>query len=962
LKVVIRVERQIGSGVLSLETGLLAKQAAAAVICQYNDTVVLNAVASGPGRPGIDFFPLTCDYRERAAAAGKFPGGFLKREGRPSTKETLTSRLMDRPIRPLFPKGFVAEVQCQSFVMSSDRQTDGDILAMIGTAAALFISPLPFDGPIASIRVGRIDGQFIPFPSADELETSDLDLIVSGGDHAVTMIEGFAQEMAEAEMLAAIDYAHGVIREIIDLQRELASKVNVTKQVYVAPADDGLDGRLSAAYFEKLKTAKQTVGKQDRAEANRTLKAAAIAEFIPEPAAADAICSKRFSTAWHDLEEKVVRSLILSGTRADGRDSKSLRQIDCYVDVLPRVHGSAVFQRGETQALMTVTLGTSRDEQRVDGLQNEYSKKFMLDYNFPSFSVGECKPIRGPGRREIGHGMLAERSVKPILPDPEVFPYTIRVISDILESNGSSSMASVCGSTLALMAAGVPILNPVAGISVGLVKEGSEWTLLTDILGDEDHFGDMDFKIAGTQNGITGIQLDLKINGIDREIIAATLIQSREARIEILKKMLMTISRPKADISETAPRLVSIKIDTDKIGALIGPGGKTIRSIQEQTGSVIEVDDTGKVTLASGDKAKLDQARAMVEAVTATVQVGRLYKGTVASIRDFGVFVEILPGRDGLCHVSELAEGFIRNIGEHFRVGEEMQVLVIGIDDQDRIKLSRRAALKELGLADELAAAIGDAGRPEGGDSPRSDRGRGDSNRGQGGQRGREGRGPDDRGGESRGSESRGSESRGSESRGSESRGGEGRGGEGRGRSDQRRGAEPVRSEGGRSEGGRSEGGRGEGGRGEGRGGVERGRGAAPIADGRGGRPPMPKSVPAPGPAASEFDDEFEDDELVDGEFEDEAFDEFEDDVVEPADDFDRGERPAEGGGGGRRGFSGGGGGYSGSGGGGYSSGGGRTPRGGQQGGGNRGRRSGGGGGGGGRDRGPQGGGGGRRY
>ncbi len=934
---VIRVERKIGSGVLSLETGQLAKQAAAAVLCQYNDTIVLNTVVSGAGRPGIDFFPLTCDYRERSAAAGKFPGGFLKREGRPTTKETLTSRLMDRPIRPLFPKGFLNEVQCQSFVLSSDRQTDGDILAMIGTAAALHISPLPFDGPIASIRVGRIDGQLIPFPSADELEKSDLDLIVSGGDHAVTMIEGFAQEMPESEMLAAIDYAHEVIREIIDLQRELASKVNVKKQVYVAPPDDGLDARLSAAYFDRLKVAKRTVGKQDRADATRAVKEQASAEFIPDAAAAGAICPKRFSAAWHDLEEKVVRNLILAGTRADGRDSKTLRQIDCFVDVLPRVHGSAVFQRGETQALMTVTLGTSRDEQRVDGLADEYSKKFMLDYNFPPFSVGECKPIRGPGRREIGHGMLAERSVKPILPDPEVFPYTIRLISDILESNGSSSMATVCGSTLALMAAGVPILNPVAGISVGLVKEDREWTLLTDILGDEDHFGDMDFKIAGTQNGITGIQLDLKINGIEREIIAATLTQSREARIEILKKMLMTISRPKADISETAPRLVSIKIDTDKIGALIGPGGKTIRSIQEQTGSVIEVDDTGKVTLASGDKAKLDQARAMVEAVTATVQVGRLYKGTIASIRDFGVFVEILPGRDGLCHVSELTEGFVRNIGEHFRVGEEMQVLVIGIDDQDRIKLSRRAALKELGVADELAAVIGDATRNDGGESPRGDRNRGDSGRGD------SGRGDSGRGDSGRGQNPRGREGRHQESRTPDDRGADGRRPSG-GRGEPRRGAEPERTD---------------------RGG--RGRSEAPVADGRGARPQAPKSIPAPGPIPDEFEDEFEDD-FVDGEFEEEPLDEFEDEGVEASDDFDAEEPPAQGGGG-RRGYSGGGGGgYSGGGGGGYSGGGsgnyGRGPRGGQ-GGNNRGRRGGGGQGGGGqggRGRGPQGGGGGRRY
>jgi polyribonucleotide nucleotidyltransferase len=910
---------------------MLAKQAGAAVLCQYNDTVVLNTVVSGAARPGIDFFPLTCDYRERSAAAGKFPGGFLKREGRPTTKETLTSRLMDRPIRPLFPKGFIAEVQCQSLVLSSDRQTDGDVLAMIGTAAALHISPLPFDGPIASIRVGRVDGQWVPFPSADELERSDLDLIVSGGESAVTMIEGFAQEMSEAEMLEAIQFAHDVIRQIIDLQRELAAKVEVAKLEFIPPAGDDLDQRLHDNYFERLKSVKQTVGKQARAEATRALKNEALAAVIPDPAATGAICPKRFGTAWHDLEEKVVRSLILSGVRADGRDSKTIRQIDCYVDVLPRVHGSAVFQRGETQALMTVALGTSRDEQRVDGLADEYSKKFMLDYNFPPFSVGECKPIRGPGRREIGHGMLAERSVKPILPDPEVFPYTIRIISDILESNGSSSMATVCGSTLALMAAGVPILNPVAGISVGLVKEGSEWVLLTDILGDEDHFGDMDFKIAGTQNGITGIQLDLKINGIDFEIIAATLTQSREARIEILKKMLMTISRPKADIAESAPRLVSIKIDTDKIGALIGPGGKTIRSIQEQTGTVIEVDDTGKVTLASGDKAKLDQARSMVEAVTATVQVGRLYKGTIASIRDFGVFVEILPGRDGLCHVSELTEGFVRNIGDHFQVGEEMQVLVIGIDDQDRIKLSRRAALKELGVEDELAAATADNARADGrGDGGRSDRGRGDqpSRADQGGQRGR----------------------------GSDGGRGAGRG-EGRPRGDAERGERGGRGD--RAErdgGGRDGGGRDSGGR---------GRSEAPSAEVRGGRPPAPRAVPAPGPIPDEFEDEFEDD-FIEEEFDEEAGDEFDEELEDagPEEEFDRGDRPFQAGGDSRRG-------YGGGGGGGYSSGGGRPPRGGSGGGsgggGNRGRRgpsgSGGGGGGGGRGRGPQGGGGGgRRY
>ena len=522
----VRVEKQIGNSVLSFETGQLAKQADAAILAQYGETVVLNAVTSGAPRLGIDFFPLTCDYRERYAAAGKFPGGFLKRESRPSTKETLTSRLIDRPIRPLFPKGYNDEVQCQAIVVSSDRQNDSDVLAMNGVAASLFISPLPFAGPIASVRVGRVNGELIAFPTVTDLEESDLDLIVSGSDESVAMIEGFAKEMPENEMADAIAFAHTVIRDVISLQRELYEKVQPKKDEFVAPEDDGVDARLQAGYFDELRLAKQTSGKQDRADAVAALKKRAQDDLIPDPDAGDAIDAKRFGAGWHDLEEKVVRDLILAGTRPDGRDGSTLRNIECHVDILPRTHGSAVFQRGETQSLVTITLGTGRDEQRVEGLVEEYSKKFMLDYNFPPFSVGECRPIRGPGRREIGHGALAERSVKPVVPDPDDFPYTIRVISDILESNGSSSMASVCGATLGLMAAGVPITNPVAGISVGMVKESDDkWTLLTDILGDEDHFGDMDFKIAGTQNGITGIQLDLKITGISQEIILATLSQ-----------------------------------------------------------------------------------------------------------------------------------------------------------------------------------------------------------------------------------------------------------------------------------------------------------------------------------------------------------------------------------------------------------------------------------------------------
>jgi polyribonucleotide nucleotidyltransferase len=729
----VSVEKQIGKSVLSLETGVLAKQAAAAVVVRYGDTVVLNAVASSDPRRGIDFFPLMCDYRERTAAAGKFPGGFLKREGRPTTKETLTSRLMDRPIRPLFAEGFNDEVQCQSFVVSSDRQNDGDILAMNGVAAALFISPLPFAGPIASVRVGRIDGEFVALPTQDELEESDLDLIISGSDEAVTMIEGFAREYPEDDMVAAILFGHGVIREICEMQRELAEKVNVEKNEFVPPEDDGLFDRLKSAYYDDFKSAKQTDGKQARADAVAALKERAKSEVIPEPEAEGAVCAERFRVVWHDLEYRVVRDLILAGTRPDGRDSTTLRAIECHIDVLPRVHGSAVFQRGETQSLITVALGTQRDEQRVDGLIEEYSKKFMLDYNFPPFSVGECRPIRGPGRREIGHGMLAERSVKSVLPSSDDFPYTIRIISDILESNGSSSMASVCGATLGLMAAGVPITNPVAGISIGMVKNDDQWTLLTDILGDEDHFGDMDFKVAGTQNGITGIQLDLKINGVSEEIIRAALAQAREARIEILRNMLAAIPRPKENISEHAPRLIKVKIDPEKIGALIGPGGKNIRGIQESTGAVIEVEDDGTVLIASANEQWAKEAMVQVEACTATVQIGKIYDGKVASVKDFGAFVEILPGRDGLCHISELSTGYVSSVGDICKVGDDMKVLVLDVDDHDRVKLSRRQALEQLGIEDEFAGKE----REEGSDGERPQRSSGgrDRDRGRGGDR-----------------------------------------------------------------------------------------------------------------------------------------------------------------------------------------------------------------------------------
>ncbi|MBN1394206.1 MAG: polyribonucleotide nucleotidyltransferase [Pirellulales bacterium] len=695
-----RVERKIGASTLSLETGELAKQAAGSCLVQYGETVVLVAAASGGPRGG-DFFPLTCDYRERVAAAGKFPGGFLKREGRPTQKETLTARLMDRPIRPLWPDGYVDEVQVQAFVLASDRQNDGDVLAMNGASAALRLSPLPFQGPIASVRLGLIGEQFVPFPTHNQLEESDLDLVVSGSRESILMIEGFAREMPEDRMVEAIAAAHGYIREICEMQEELAAQAGTVKKEYEAPPDDGLFAILRGKYYDTLLEAKKVVEKLARGEACEALKARAVAEIIPEPEAEGAVTSEAFAAAWERLESRVTRDLILSGVRSDGRDYKSLRPIACKVDLLPRVHGSALFQRGETQSLVTVTLGTGRDEQRVDGLVEEYTQKFMLHYYFPSFSVGEVRPIRGPGRREIGHGALAERSVKPVLPDPEAFPYTIRIISDILESNGSSSMASVCGATLGLMAAGVPISNPVAGISVGLVKEPDRHVLLTDIIGDEDHFGDMDFKVAGTQKGITGIQLDLKIDGISEEIIRDTLRQSREARIEILRAMLSAIPRPRPEISPWAPRLLRTTIDPEKIGLLIGPGGKMIRSIQEATGALIEVEDDGTVSIASNNMEGAKEALARVEALTASVEIGRVYDGRVMSVKDFGAFIEILPGKDGLCHISELADGYVNSVLDVCKVGDEMKVKVISIDDQDRVKLSRKAVLREAALVEK---------------------------------------------------------------------------------------------------------------------------------------------------------------------------------------------------------------------------------------------------------------------
>lgn len=695
------VSCEFGGRTLSITSGELAKQASAAVMIQFGETSVFVATQTGPSRPGTNFFPLTVDYRERLAAAGKFAGGYLKREGRPTTKEILTCRLTDRPIRPLFPKGFRDEVQVMSNVMSCDLENNPDVLSITGASAALRLSGMPFKGPIAAVRVGLIDGELVLMPTVQQMAESSLDLIVAGSDKSILMIEGFADQMPEKEMGDAVMYAHKFIKELCKLQEELASKLDIGQPDIPEPADNPFNDLL-AGELEALKKAKANVLKQERADAVRDLKTSLIEKHFPEEAeeTSDGLTRAQFSDAFYGLEAKAVRSLILGGTRLDGRAPGDMRALDCQVGTLPRVHGSGLFTRGETQALATVTLGTTRDQQKADGLFGEFADRFMLHYYFPSFSVGECRPIRGPGRREIGHGCLAERSVAPVIPKDDKFPYTIRVISDILESNGSSSMASVCGATLSLMDAGVPILQPVAGISIGIVDEGDKWTLLTDIMGDEDHFGDMDFKVAGTGRGVTGIQLDLKNDGISEEIIRATLEQALKARKELLRQMLTAIRRPRATVSESAPKLVQTSINPEKIGLLIGPGGKTIRAIQEDTGAQIDISEDGKVTISAANGTSADACLARIEALTEEIQPGRIYTGKVTSIKDFGAFIEIAPGKDGLCHISELSDGFVKNVNEVCKVGDVMDVKVIAVDDQNRVKLSRKAVLIEQGGGD----------------------------------------------------------------------------------------------------------------------------------------------------------------------------------------------------------------------------------------------------------------------
>jgi polyribonucleotide nucleotidyltransferase len=694
----VTVEREIGGRTYSLTTGEIAKQASGAVLVQYGETVVFVAAQVGPARPGIDFFPLTVDYRERMAAAGRFAGGFLKREGRPTTREILSARLTDRPLRPLFPDGFADEVQIMANVLACDPENDPDVLSTTGASAALCIAPIPFNHPIAAVRVGMIDGRLIVMPTQTQLKTSALDLVVAGSKNSVLMIEGFGQEIPEEKMVEAIMFAHHEVAKLCELQEELMQKAGAAPTHFEAPPPNPFADVLQQRILGRMRELKQNPKKQERHAAADELKETLVAEFFPDGAETDAQGRTRlqFDQAYYAIEGRAVRDLLLDGKRLDGRETDQLREVSCDVGVLPRVHGSALFTRGETQSLGTVTLGTPRDQQRVDGLFGEVSNRFMLHYYFPPYSVGEVRPIRGPGRREIGHGCLAERSVERVIPAEERFPYTIRVISDITESNGSSSMATVCSATLAMMDAGVPITQPVAGVSIGLVKESDDkYTLLTDIMGDEDHFGDMDFKVAGTQRGVTGIQLDLKIAGISEQIIRETLQQAHRARRELLKTMLSVIRKPRAEISPHAPRLTQMKIDPEKIGLLIGPGGKTIRSIQEQAGVTIDVQDDGRVTVAGPNGAAVDAALAHIEALTEEIKVGRIYEGTVSSVKDFGAFIEIAPGKDGLCHISELSDSYVRNVSEVCKVGDKLEVKVIAVDDQNRVKLSRKAVLAE---------------------------------------------------------------------------------------------------------------------------------------------------------------------------------------------------------------------------------------------------------------------------
>ena len=687
---------QYGRHQLSIETGEIARQANGAVLVTLDDTVVLvTVVGKKVARPGQEFFPLTVDYQEKTYAAGKIPGGFFKREGRPSEKETLTCRLIDRPIRPLFPGGFFNEIQVICTVVSSNNEIDSDIPAMIGASAALAISGLPFDGPIGAARVGYINDEYVLNPTQTELKDTQLNLVVAGTKQAVLMVESEAQELSEEVMLGAVVYGHEQMQAVIDTINELVEEVGKPMWDWAAPAKDTalIEGVRETAEAP-LREAYQITQKQDRSAKVKEVRADVIAKLVPEDA--ESSLAKSVDEIFGDLEKDMVRGQILSGEpRIDGRDTRTVRPISIRTGLLPRVHGSALFTRGETQAMVTATLGTARDEQIIDSIQGEYKEHFMLHYNMPPYATGETGRVGTPKRREVGHGRLAKRALLAVLPAPEDFGYSLRVVSEITESNGSSSMASVCGGCLALMDAGVPLKAHVAGIAMGLIKDGNRFAVLTDILGDEDHLGDMDFKVAGSENGITALQMDIKIQGITKEIMHLALQQAREARMGILKHMQDALEAPRTELSAFAPRMIQLKIKPEKIRDVIGKGGAVIRAITEETGTTIDIQDDGSVTIACVSSEGGEAARKRIEEITAEVEVGRLYDGVVLKLLDFGAIVSVLPGKDGLLHISQIAEERVKAVSDHLKEGQNVRVKVLEADDKGRLRLSMKAVSAE---------------------------------------------------------------------------------------------------------------------------------------------------------------------------------------------------------------------------------------------------------------------------
>ena len=736
----VRESVMVNGQPLTFETGRLAKQAHGAILISYGESMVLCTAVSGEERPGLDFFPLTCEYVEKTFAAGKIPGGFFKREARQRDEEILTCRLIDRPCRPLFPEGYKLDTQVIATVFSSDRMNPTDVLALTGASAALHISDIPWDGPLAGVRVARVNGELVVFPTFAQQAEADIDMVVACSKDAIVMVEGGAAEATEADVIDALMFAHRAAQPILELIGKLRQAVGKPKRAFSPPKlDEKIAGRIKALADRGILDSALIKDKKKRYDGYKAVKegmlAALVSELGPEVVTPN---EKLIKAEFEERKYHVIRDYVLTEKRRiDGRDSRTIRAIHTEVGVLPRVHGSALFQRGETQAMVTATLGTSADEQKIDALTGERWKRFLLHYNFPSFSTGETKPMRGPGRREIGHGALAERALVRMIPEADKFPYTIRIVSETLESNGSSSMAAVCGGSMSLMDAGVPIKAPVAGIAMGLISDGQRTAVLSDILGDEDHLGDMDFKVCGTARGITAIQMDIKIAGLSREILTQALDQAREGRLHILGKMLETLAQTRPDLSKYAPRITTLKVKPDQIRIIIGPGGKTIKGIVDATGVAIDVEDDGTVNVASSDPEAVKKAIEIIKGLTTEPEVGAIYKGPVTRVADFGAFVELMPGTDGLLHVSEMAHTRVERVTDVCKEGDILEVKVLDISRDGKIRLTRRELLplpegEEGERAKERMTQAREAGPPprrdrddRGRGGPRDDRGRG---------------------------------------------------------------------------------------------------------------------------------------------------------------------------------------------------------------------------------------------